>query len=472
MKNKLLNRFFLLLVLFAGYFTAAAQGGEGYGEGFKIKFDTSGQKYIRFITWHQLWFRYNENNPGSTVNGKQYGGQFDMALRRSRLLIMTQLTPKFMIMVHAGINNQNIVSGGAFGQGANGADGKKPQFFIHEATMEHKVYKDYLIMGAGLHYYGGLSRKTMASTLNFMTLDAPIFNWHNIETTDQFARNFGAFAKGKVKGFEYRVAFYQPFDLTTTNAFTKLDTSAAKAGVKIASYRGIGHLSPAVNGYFQYQFFDKEAFLLPYTVGSYFGSKKVFNIGAGFDFQPNSMWWLQRNVAAPTGYDTVISKQYAISGDVFLDMPFKKAMNTALTLYAVYYYFNMGPNFVRNIGISNPANGTTGGVTFNGAGNSFPTVGTGHIFYTEAGFMLPATKKVGKFQVYSDVAIAKYQRLKDPVIVYDAGVNWLLHAHHCKITFNYRLRPGFDYANPASKYGDIVNKYRKGEFTLQFQAYL
>jgi hypothetical protein len=37
-------------------------------------------------------------------------------------------------------------------------------------------------MGGGLHYYMGLSRATMASTLNFLTIDAPIFNWPLMKT--------------------------------------------------------------------------------------------------------------------------------------------------------------------------------------------------------------------------------------------------------------------------------------------------
>jgi hypothetical protein len=49
-------------------------------------------------------------------------------------------------------------------------------------------------MGGGLHYYMGLSR-AMASTLNFLTIDAPIFNWPLIENSDQFARQMGLFER-------------------------------------------------------------------------------------------------------------------------------------------------------------------------------------------------------------------------------------------------------------------------------------
>jgi hypothetical protein len=63
--------------------------------------------------------------------------------------------------------------------------GKKPGFF-HDAWNEYALVlperqKFSLTMGGGLHYYMGLSRATMASTLNFLTIDAPIFNWPLIE---------------------------------------------------------------------------------------------------------------------------------------------------------------------------------------------------------------------------------------------------------------------------------------------------
>ena len=58
-------------------------------------------------------------------------------------------------------------------------------------------------MGAGLHYWNGVSRLSSQSTLNFMTLDAPIFNWTNIEATDQFARQFGIYAKGQLDRLDY-----------------------------------------------------------------------------------------------------------------------------------------------------------------------------------------------------------------------------------------------------------------------------
>ena len=97
----------LFTVLVCGLpFFSHAIGGDGYGDGLKIKFDTTGHKYIRFMLWTQLWARYNQDNPGSMINNRSYNDQFDLALRSTRLLIYSQVTNDFMVLLHVGINNQ------------------------------------------------------------------------------------------------------------------------------------------------------------------------------------------------------------------------------------------------------------------------------------------------------------------------------------------------------------------------------
>src|SRR5688500_4577180 len=113
---------------------AFAQGSTLYGSGMKVPLNEDGSKYIRFITWHQVWVRYNENNTGSIRNREPRDHTFDVGLRRSRFLLYSQISPRFVIVTHFGINNQNAVSGGV-----SAADGKKPQLFMHDAYTEYKV---------------------------------------------------------------------------------------------------------------------------------------------------------------------------------------------------------------------------------------------------------------------------------------------------------------------------------------------
>lgn len=49
-----------------------------------LKFDETGKKFIRFITWHQIWTRFIKNNPGTLdVNGEVVDNTFDIGIRRS-----------------------------------------------------------------------------------------------------------------------------------------------------------------------------------------------------------------------------------------------------------------------------------------------------------------------------------------------------------------------------------------------------
>ena len=57
-----------------------------------------------------------------------------------------------------------------------------------------------LHVGGGLHYWNGVSRLSSNSTLNFYDNGMRLFfNWFNIEVTDQFARQFGVYAKGQIR---------------------------------------------------------------------------------------------------------------------------------------------------------------------------------------------------------------------------------------------------------------------------------
>jgi hypothetical protein len=62
-----------------------------------------------------MWATATQNNPGTTdVNGNDIGGKWtsDVAIRRSRIIMMAQISPRFLILTHWGINNQSFINGG------------------------------------------------------------------------------------------------------------------------------------------------------------------------------------------------------------------------------------------------------------------------------------------------------------------------------------------------------------------------
>lgn len=442
----------------------SAQGSLDYGGGLKFNINPEGSKYMRFIVWNQIWLRSTELNPGTNIGDESVDNFQDAGLRRLRLLAYAQISPRYMILTHIGINNQTFINGGAAGTAGTGGygAGKKPGLFFHDAWNEYAVVlpqesKPFsLSIGAGLHYYMGLSRMTMSSTLNYLTVDAPIFNWPLIENSDQFARQIGLFAKGKYDRFEYRFSINKPFatNQTPVNVTSELNARAV-------DNNNSAQWSKA--GYVEYQFLDKESNFLPFKVGSYLGTKKMFNIGTGFYTAPS---------ATQTSVNGV-KKEHPInllSGDVFLDMPVgAKEKKMAITAYSVFYDYDFGPNYLRNVGIMNEGitqPNYTGSPALAGPGNLQALIGSGNIWYTQAGILLPnknAKPKV-RIQPFGAYTYKNFDALDKSSNQFDIGANFFLDGHHAKITTQYSTRPV--YTNPSAIDSN------KGELIVQLQIYL
>lgn len=442
----------------------SAQGSLDYGGGLKFNINPEGSKYMRFIVWNQIWLRSTELNPGTNIGDESVDNFQDAGLRRLRVLAYAQISPRYMILTHIGINNQTFINGGAAGTAGTGGygAGKKPGLFFHDAWNEYAVVlpkesKPFsLSIGAGLHYYMGLSRMTMSSTLNYLTVDAPIFNWPLIENSDQFARQMGLFAKGKYDRFEYRFSLNKPFatNQTPVNVTSELNARAV-------DNNNSAQWSKA--GYVEYQFLDKESNFLPFKVGSYLGTKKMFNIGTGF-------------YTSPSGTQTSVNgvkKEHPInllSGDVFLDMPVgAKEKKMAITAYSVFYDYDFGPNYLRNVGIMNEGitqPNYTGSPALAGPGNLQALIGSGNIWYTQAGILLPnknAKPKV-RIQPFGAYTYKNFDALDKSSNQFDIGANFFLDGHHAKITTQYSTRPV--YTNPSAIDSN------KGELIVQLQIYL
>jgi hypothetical protein len=412
-----------------------------YGAGMRVNLTPDGSKYLRLISWTQVWTRFNENNANTLrAPNTPQKSQIDFGLRRARLLVLAQLNPRFLIISHFGINNQNAVSGGA--PGDPGGPGKKPGLFLHDAVVEFKVNK-YLDIGAGLHYQNGISRMTRASTLNFLAIDAPIINWPTIDGSDEFARFLGVYGKGRVGRLDYSVSANDPF-LTNISSTPDLLTT------NVAQYNP-GNTKHVYQGYFSYSFKEQESLLLPYAVGTYLGTKRVLNIGAGFLHNADAMY--ARPNANPATlpankWDIPTEKHNMtlLGADFFFDMPLDTARKTALTVYGVYYHYDFGPNYVRYVGALNPGFGAAAQ-----RGNAAPIIGTGDAQYVQVGYLLGKRTlgKKARLQPYAAYMHANWDGLLDskgakrPVHVVDLGANLLLDGHNAKITVNYRPRPDF-----------------------------
>lgn len=459
--------YFTSLLMTAGSLAATAQNSDHYGSGLKMNLTPEGNKYVRFLIWNQIWTRYNDNNPGTLVNGSPSQSTMDIGARRLRILAYAQISPRYLILAHFGINNQTFTNGGGSGSTGTGGygQGKKPQMFFHDAYNEYaiipatdpdtkKANKFSLSLGAGLHYFNGVSRLSSASTISFLMIDAPVYNWPLIENSDQFARQYGIYIKGAYKKFHYQFSLDKPF---ATNV-------APKDSAHIAVDNN-GDAPGALSGYMDYQFFDQESNLLPFRVGTYIGGKKVFNIGAGFYHEARG---------TQSSSSTGVLERHNINlfaGDAFLDLPVgDKSKNMAITAYAVYYNFDFGPNYLRTTGIMNTgtvdASVPAASRVLEGPGNARVLLGSGDIFHVQAGFLLPKMKgnKV-RIQPIASIAYKKMDALNAAGNFWDIGSNFYIDAHNAKITAQYSSRPLYDATTKEIK-------DRKGELIVQFQVAL
>lgn len=431
-----------------------------YGDGLKVTINEEHDMYIRFLLWAQVWLRATQMSPGSVVNGSTNEWQFDVFLRRARFMTYAQLTDRVLILLHFGINNQTFTNGGF------GSDAFRPQLFFHDVWVEFRAVKQYLYMGAGLLYWNGISRMTNASTLNFMALDAPILNWPTLDITDQFVRQLGIYAKGEIEQFHYRVALTRPFIRDTA------DFVEPQNALETARFNAFAN-TWALAGYFNYDVFTKENHLLPFFIGTYLGTEKVLNFGAGFSWQKNAM---VSCATAPSGgtcpeQDREKEDLRLFGVDFFADIPIRKS---ALANYFVYYNYQMGPDFVRNVGVGNLTVGPSG----SGPGNAYPSIGTGNHLYWQTAYLLPVRPfNRHKITPYFTIQASFLEALDDPAMIYELGVKYYFLGHHSSVTFNWQNRPVFG-NGVVDPTGDVVfvpstvQQGRANELVLQLMVYL
>lgn len=419
-----------------------------FKNGLKLTFKDDSVRYVKVGVLGQFWARYNSNNPGSTLYGDPVSDAFDIGIRRARVSVLSQFTPTTFFYMQAGLNNLNSLSA------------RKSGVFIHDLSVEQKLYKNYIVLGTGLTGWNGTSRYSSSAVGAILGTDLPTIQETTNDVTDQFGRKFGVFLKGQVSGLDYRFSVAKPFPVQ--NALSAVET--LPANVQDIAY--FSTKAPHMNyaGYVFWQFFEKESNQLPYMTGSYLGKKKILNVGAGFQHQKNAMWY--RNSAS----DTVSSALQQFGIDVFYDSYLNKEKQNAVTAYVAYMKYNFGPNYIRNTGIFNVANGVNGSGSFNGAGNAMPAIGTGNVFYGQAAYLFRKNLlgKLGTLQPYAAVTVADYERLNNLMKVYNVGVNWLLAGHNSKLSLDYQSRPVFN-RNGSGQLRESVAA-RRGQIVLQYQV--
>jgi len=403
------RRLLLLAIISITFFQQSfSQGSPDYNGGMKVKLNDDGSKYFRVISWVQGQAIYNFDAPENHSN-------VNFQIKRVRVLMYSQITDKFLILTHFGLNNLNSNNMSPTGQGS------ASHLFLHSAWAQYKVATNH-DLGIGLHYFNGISRLNNQSTLNMLTLDNNRQSWSTLGLSDQFGRHLGIFAKGKVGKLQYRVSINDAIVNNLDNR-DAMEEVAVYGGKRILGSKEAGF---TYAGYFEYNLMDQESNFLPYKVGTYLGAKTVFNIGAGFFYHPNGS--VIKNEEKFTGEDVKI---FAV--DAFFEAPLSDKGN-AITTYATYQNNNYGVDYM------------------------YSAYGTGDMIYAHLGYLFSGDKSKPRFQLYSSVSLNNYDATKDSKNILGVGANLYLSGHNSKLTLEYK--------------NETFGEGKKNIITLQAMIYL
>jgi hypothetical protein len=420
----------------------------------RLNLNSDGSHYLKFTILGQVWFRYDESNPGTTVLKKAAPHTFDIGIRRVRFQLYGQITDHAFFYFHFGQDNFNYLAPRKFTP------------FFQDALAEYRIKKgsEALIFGGGLSIISGLSRFTQPQLSNIMSMDVPVFTLPTFDLTDQAGRKLSAYARGQLGKLDYRWIVSNPFPITTSGVANLPNGNPTTPNSNFAQQ----------GNNLQYQalliwnFFDREPHTTPFMPGTYYGKKTVLNLEAGFVTQKDATW------SSPDGGQTVnyhALKCWSVA--VYCDAPLNKTIGTAVNAYVGYFDTRYGPGYLRYIGVMNPADGPAASATYvaGGQGNAFPMYGTGHVVYAQFGYL--SGKGLlgngnGTLMPYGTLQTADYDRLDKRTTVFDLGVNWFISGNKSKLTLDFQSRPSYTLVGNNL----IRNAARKSQYVLQYQFFL
>lgn len=394
----------------------------------QINLNPDGKTYIKGAVRANFWLRHYQANPGTQLAGQPISQLTDFSIRRLRMNLQAQLTPRLFFYSNFGGNNIHF------------SDQKKMQIAPLDLYFEY-AFAPEIAVGMGEIGWGA-SRGAMRSSKTMMGLDTPLFTLFTVNKNDDLARSLGGFAKGRLGKYAYVLTVKNP---------VKMDKQAQEGKVDFSK-----NTQKQYSAYLKYDFWQPESFKTSYSLGAgtYIGQKKIFNIGIGGVFQSQMM--SEKIAGTETFYD-----YKNLSAELFLDTPLSPK-NNALTLYAAYFHTDFGRDYLRMLGANDPADALPA-QSLNGSGNDFPMMGTGNTYFLQVGYLLPKSEKYAfRVQPHLSVQHSVFHALKQPVTVYDLGVNCFFKGHDQKLTLSYQNRPIFNFEKEVS--------FRKGMLVLQYQV--
>jgi len=415
-------------------------------KGINVNIDDYGHSTFNLSFFGQMWVRHSWMNPG-TVNshGKPIDQAMDIGMRRMRIGATVNVEDKYKFYTQIGVNNQSFSSD------------TKPQIFFHDFWMSYAVHKTQFNIGGGLSLWSGISRLTNASSVSKLLLEYPNFAYPELGHTDQAGRQIGLFAYGNLYGLNYRLNISKPFDYQSPDFNNPVPNQAYE----------ISNENLAFQGYLAYNFLDHEIPGISFMSMGYLGSKSIFNVGAGFYVHPNSVCHFD-----DAAQSEIHQARKHVGVDVFMDLPQRDG--SVITMYTVAFRDDYGPNFLRTSSWMNAFSdmSTAEPDVLQGPGINEFVMGTGNIWYTSFGYMLPKQLNPDghRLQPVLAATFKDFEALSTSSWQYDVGLNYYLHGHRFKLSAQYSDRP--IYTGTSGEGGQAEVSDHKGLMIFQMQFFL
>jgi hypothetical protein len=407
-------------------------------KGWTVYLGTDSSVSIRTIGLVQLQARFLQLNPGSkSIDGTTKTTTTDLSI--TRVCIGSLLTYKRLTMFYLLGDNGNSVSNGKLGN-----------FYTYEVYSHYALIPKYLSLGMGQTLYNGISRMSSLSISQIITVESCALAIPTAGKSDNIGRQFQIFAIGKIAKFDYRMALVRPMLQVGAGTQNLPDLVALKP---INTSYDFPSDRFGAEGYVCKQFFEEESNLLSSRSFSYLGSKKIFNIGAGFEYQPKASAYLNEN------RDTIFNNTLTFSADCYADIPLSSG--SVFTAYGAFYKYNYGKNYLK---IGGTMNYFTGGDSPQGAGNNEYNIGTGNAVFFQAAYLFAKsiTKENHRLQVYTYLYYKDFEALNEKSWQPGCGINYYILGQNAKIGIQYYRR---------NVYGnDLKISSTKNNILLQWQV--
>jgi hypothetical protein len=413
---------------------------------------------IKVQLFAQLWTRCNQNNPGTLALGQPQDESFDIGVRRARIQAFANINSRTTLFIHYGFNNFNYAY--------QSANNRRIQAYFHDFFAEYRLFDaNELKLGAGLSFVNGLSRFSQPAIVALPTMDGALFAQATSEQNDVTGRKLSITARGQVGPIDYRVALSDPMAVTTNGQPARPIAPEANFAQNQRTLQQ--------QAYVIYQFFDHEPHQVPNMAGTYYGTRKIFNVAAGVIYQPDAMW-------RSRGADTVYEDLLLMAVESMYDAPIDR-WGTTLSAYAGLFHHNYGSNYLRYHGAMNTGTSmltsddstalrplTQYGPSW---GNAFPMYGTGEVFFTHVGVFAPRVIGAIGIMPYVSANLAWFDRLNRTLTdVYGIGCSILLDGIRSRVTLELQNRPTYGVDISRDPFGELVNGERRSQVALQYQV--